>query len=129
MIQKCKNIFKKIALIIGNNFIPMKLDWKEFTKNNLEEKLGWNVKTVDKYLGEAISWSFFKITQPGGRGISYKYKLVKTVGAPIDLLTPEELAEEIKIEIPTLSSKSPLGIGHLKPLPVKEKPLNTQYTQ
>ncbi len=67
----------------------------EFTKKDLKQYITWNDKTLDNYIREAVRWGYFEITQEGGRGKAYHYKLVRTEDTPIGLLTPEELLQEI----------------------------------
>jgi hypothetical protein len=76
----------------------------DFRKKDILEILSWNVKTVDRYLYEAIEWGYIEITQEGGRGLEYHYRLKKLDLRHIDILTPKELENEIQKNKTTISS-------------------------
>jgi hypothetical protein len=80
---------------------------KDFTKKDILEIISWNIKTVDKYLFEAIDWGYIEITKEGGRGVEYHYKLKKLDLRHIDILTPEELEREILKNTTSIPSESP----------------------
>jgi len=118
---------------------------REFTRKDLEKKVDWNWKTLEKYIGEAVNWGYFEITQEGGKGKPYEYKLIRTEAKPIGLLTPEELAEEManpkkvkrlkpilempEDEISKITSNHQMGGGDFKPFICNGLSLNHQYHQ
>ena len=78
---------------------------------------------------EAISWGYFEVTQEGGRGKPYHFRLEKRDDSPVGLLTPDELHNELKHEIPKIPSNPQLKDGDFKSLILRKKQSNPHYTQ
>lgn len=97
----------------------------EFTRKDIQQRINWNEKTIDKYIAEAVTWGYFEITTEGGKGKAYHYILAKTEDTPIGLLTPEELAEII----PSIPINPQMGNGDFKTASVLDKEVNPQYPQ
>ena len=105
--------------------IAKAFDGQEFTRKNLQQKIAWNEKTIDKYVEEAVTWGYFEIAKEGGKGKAYHYLLVKTDDNPIGLLTPEELVNII----PSIPIKPQKDDGDFKPASDLDKEANPQYPQ
>ncbi len=100
-------------------------DGRQFTNKDLRDKVEWNEKTVIKHVKEAVSWGYFEITEEGGRGRAYHYKLVKTDDSPAGLLAPDKLKEEIT----KITTNNQLGGGDFNPLILHENQSNDQFHQ
>jgi hypothetical protein len=118
-----KGLSPKLKELIKN--AEEKFKDAEFKRKDLKDKILWNEKTLEKYMKEALDWGYFEVTQEGGKGKPYLYKLLKTDTNPVGLLTPEELAEEIS-KIPT---NPQMGDGDFKTASVLDKQANPQYPQ
>ncbi len=100
-------------------------DGSQFTNKDLRDKVGWNEKTVIKHVKEAVSWGYFEVTEEGGRGRAYHYKLLKTDDSPAALLAPDELKEKMT----KITTNDQLGDGDFNPLISQENHLNHQFHQ
>ncbi len=81
---KCEELVKEAEGFMG-----------EFTRTEMEQKLGWDRKTVTKYLNEAVDLGCLD-EYPQGQGKATQYRFVKKVAdAGCRLLTRDELEKEL----------------------------------
>lgn len=104
--------------IIAEEKNPLDPEAAEFGRKDVRDKLGWNQKTVIRYLQEAENGGYIEHTE-GGKGIAYKYKVAKRIedGGNL-LLSPQDLTERLREggELSNLSTPVQLGTGQVKPL-------------
>ncbi len=73
---------------------------EEFKRSDLQDRLGWEKKTVEKYLKEAIFLGLIEQTTTG-KGVAHKYRFLKAA-AEVEgaLLSREKLEEVIQLSKP-----------------------------
>ena len=97
----------------------------EFTRTEIEEKLGWERKTVTKYLKEAVGLGCLDDI-PQGKGNPIMYKFVKKVEEAGGL--PPEV-EELKERLSNMSKGGETALGQDKDLELKENTGGVQDVQ